>query len=145
MPTEQSTDQTITKPMEPSTIPPIARRARFRGALIDRLITIVQQLSRRESGADHIIIIVVQDGHFTYVPTLLRVKQGDTVEFRSHGSFEVMFKKQSPGDKLFLTDHDPILTIDKEAEYAVYHYAAAIQDGQHVFLDSACGDIAVET
>jgi hypothetical protein len=113
-------------------------------AFIDQFVSILRRLSARRSTANHTVKLIVQDGNFTYLPTMLRVKEGETVEFQSDGPFEIMFKERTPGDKLFLSERDPILTINEDAEYAVYHYAAATHDGVHVFLDSACGDIAVE-
>ena len=95
---------------------------------------------------DHTVTLTVDaNGNFTYSPTLLRVEHGDTVQFDYAGHFEIMFKERTPGDKLFLWQDDSLLTIREDAEYAVYHYAAAVKRGNRVFLDSACGDIAVET
>ncbi len=89
---------------------------------------------------------VDEDGQFTYSPSFVRVKHRDTITFSNdeHHSFAVMFKDQSPGDRLSLSDLDPTITIDYDAPYAVYHYAAAIFDRTKVHLDSGCGDVGVE-
>jgi hypothetical protein len=95
---------------------------------------------------NHTVTLSVDEhGNFTFAPTLLRVDQGESIQFNCAGSFEVMFKERSPGNRLYLWEGDSILTIDPDAEYAVYHYAAAIKKGDRVFLDAACGDIAVGT
>jgi len=97
-------------------------------------------------GRDHTVKLMVDGkGNFTYHPTLLRVRPGDTIQFDYDGHWEIMFKERTPGNKLFLWQDDSILTINANAEYAVYHYAAAVKKGNRVFLDSACGDIAVES
>ena len=100
-------------------------------------------------GTDHPVKLKInENGEFTYDPSFVRVKQDDTITFsnpQGH-SFAVMFKDQSPGDKLSLSDRDPTIKISHDAPYAVYHYAAAVFDrikGQ-VHLDSGCGDVGVE-
>ncbi len=98
-------------------------------------------------GVAHAVTLSVNDkGEFTYAPSFVRVKQGDTITFSNpdHHSFAVMFKDRSPGDKLSLSDADPTITIDSKAPYAVYHYAAAIYNIK-VHLDSGCGDVGVES
>src|SRR5438874_13621526 len=89
-------------------------------------------------GPDHhkVTLIVDAKGNFTYSPTMLRVKPLDTIEFEYDGEFEVMFKERTPGNKLALWQNDSMLTIKANAEYAVYHYAAAVRKGERVFLDS---------
>src|SRR5882724_11907012 len=70
---------------------------------------------------DHTVTLTVDaKGNFTYSPTLLRVEPGDTIQFDYDGHFEIMFKERTPGDKLFLWQDDSILTINQNAEYAVY-------------------------
>jgi plastocyanin len=102
-----------------------------------------------KAAVDHEVELSVNEsGEFTYDPSFVRVKRGDTVTFGNPNghSFAVMFKDQSPGNKLSLSDRDPTITIDSDAPYAVYHYAAAVFDGNkgRVHLDSGCGDIGVE-
>ena len=89
---------------------------------------------------------VNQYGEFTYTPSFVRVNRGDKITFSNPEghSFAVMFKDQSPGDKLSLSNLHPTITIDDDAPYAVYHYAAAIFDTINVHLDSGCGDVGVE-
>ena|SRR2546422_202797 len=92
-----------------------------------------------------VTITVTKTGDFTYDPTLLRVGRRQRVKFvcPSGPHFEVMFKDQSPGDDLFLSESNRILTIRPDAPYGVYHYSAAVYNGNRVFIDSACGDIGV--
>jgi len=104
---------------------------------------------RAKAGTAHPVTLKINgNGEFTYDPSFVRVSRGDTVTFRNPDghSFAVMFKEQSPGNKLSLSDRDPTITIDSDAPYAVYHYAAAVFDGNksRVHLDSGCGDIGVE-
>ena len=89
---------------------------------------------------------VNQDGEFTYDPSFVRAKRGETITFSNPDkhAFAVMFKDRSPGDRLSLSDKHPTLKIDDDAPYAVYHYAAAIFDTIQVHLDSGCGDVGVE-
>ena len=95
-------------------------------------------------------IFVAQGGHFTYSPSHVRAKKGDTVTFSTTQAtqqhFEVVFKDKSPGDKLFLSPGvgNDLITIN--ASPGIYHYAAAIYDSEleRVFLDSGCGDVGVE-
>jgi plastocyanin len=96
---------------------------------------------------DHPVKLSVnKNGEFTYSPSFVRVKHSDTITFSNPDghSFAVMFKDQSPGDRLSLSNNDPTMTIDDNASYAVYHYAAAIFDTINVHLDSGCGDVGVE-
>jgi plastocyanin len=92
-------------------------------------------------------ISVNPNGHFTYSPSHVRAKNGDTVTFTTNPTqpFEVAFKDKSPGDKLFLSQVNNQLTIRVSAA-GIYHYAAAIYDSSQgrVFLDSGCGDVGVE-
>jgi hypothetical protein len=94
------------------------------------------------------VTITVNNGNFTYTPTLVRVHHGDTIAFSCPtGPFELVFKHQSPGDKLFVSTAEPNLTILSSAPYAIYHYAAAVYDPDvdKVFIDAGCGDVGVET
>jgi hypothetical protein len=103
-----------------------------------------EAINQQMPAADHVVTLTVDtNGNFTYSPTLLRADQGETIRFQCVGHWEIMFKEKSPGDRLFLWHDDSLLTIREDAEYAVYHYAAAVNRGDRVFLDSACGDIAV--
>jgi plastocyanin len=100
------------------------------------------------AGPYRVTISVNPQGNFTYDPSHLRVKKNDQVTFVSvSGSpFEVAFKDQSPGDKVFLSPGNDTLTISPNAANGIYHYATAIYDARQarVFLDSGCGDIGVE-
>jgi plastocyanin len=95
--------------------------------------------------AHKIEITIDEKGNFTYCPTFLRVLPGDEITFKylSGDHFEVVFKEKSPGDRLYLWEGDPKMKIREDAEYAIYHYAAAGFTCNRVFLDSACGDIGV--
>ena len=108
-----------------------------------------KQEKRAKAAVDHEVELSVNEsGEFTYDPSFVRVKRGDTVTFGNPKgqSFAVMFKDQSPGNRLSLSDRDPTIKINHDAPYAVYHYAAAVFDGNkgQVHLDSGCGDIGVE-
>jgi plastocyanin len=95
----------------------------------------------------HKVQLSVNDkGEFTYSPSFVRVKRGDTITFSTNPGhhFAVMFKGQSPGNKLSLSDDQPTMTISDNAPNGVYHYAAAISVGIKVHLDSGCGDVGVE-
>ena len=92
-------------------------------------------------------------GNITYSPSFYRSYFGDTITFQNADGdpFEVVFKGNSPGDKLFVSHRDPTLTIPTASQvpglgiYGLYHYAVAIykRSEDRVFLDSGCGDIAV--
>jgi hypothetical protein len=95
-------------------------------------------------------IEVDSQGNFTYSPSHLRVQREDTVNFVCPtGPFEVVFRDQSPGDKLFISSNDPnpSLEISEHAPYRIYHYAAAVYNpsASRVFIDAGCGDIGVDT
>ena len=93
------------------------------------------------------VSITVNNGNFTYSPTLVRVHHGDTIAFSCPtGPFELVFRHQSPGDSLFVSTASPNLTIAQSAPYAIYHYAAAVYDPvtNKVFIDAGCGDVGVE-
>ena len=111
--------------------------------------------------ADHVITITVDtstghEGDFTYSPTHVRAKPGDTIEFQcgnSNAKFEVMFKHRTPGDKTHIRHNTPKNKPSPNAPNAghlqcgndlgLYQYAAAISDGNNVYLDAGCGDIDV--
>ena len=111
----------------------------------------ISATKRAKAGpVDHPVELTLDNGNLTYDPSFLRVRRGDTVTFSTPGpgAFEVMFKGQSPGNKLFCSNTDPTIKINGNAAIGVYQYAAAITngngEGHRVFLDSGCGDIGVE-
>jgi plastocyanin len=92
-------------------------------------------------------ITVTPAGDFTYDPSHIRAHKGDTVTFDAGGKpFEVVFKSYSPGDRLYLSNRSPTLTILKNAQHGIHQYAAAVYDEtqNRVFLDSGCGEVGVE-
>jgi plastocyanin len=106
-------------------------------------------VKRARAGANHPVTLKInENGEFTYDPSFVRVKRRDTVTFSNPDghAFAVMFKDRSPGNKLSLSNQDPTITIDDDAPYAVYHYAAAISNAVKgtIHLDSGCGDVGVE-
>lgn len=103
---------------------------------------------------DHLITITVdtRTGDFTYAPTHVRARPGETITFTSPtGPFEVMFKKTTPGDKVHLHNPRPADPPDVYANKmtvnvrGVHQYAAAVYDpaGNQVFIDTGCGDVGV--
>jgi len=108
-------------------------------------------------GGDHPVIITVSsEGEFTYSPTHVRARKGDTVTFDALGKpFEVVFKNHSPGKRLYLAKNRhnlddrtaARLTIEDHVPNGIYQYAAAVfdEDRGRVYLDSGCGDIGVES
>ena len=104
---------------------------------------------KRRPGEDHPVIIAVNaHGDFTYKPSHVRARKGDTLTFSSEGNkpFEVVFKDHSPGDQLYFSNERPRLQITDDVPHGIYQYAAAVYDPEQrrVFLDSGCGDVGVE-
>ena len=104
--------------------------------------------------ADHPIQITVETtpgpdfGNFTYAPTHVRAKPGDTLTFSSPtGPFEVMFKHTVPGNHLHLHTGgtSPANGVDRTnvANRGVHKYAAAVFAAGRVFIDTGCGDVGV--
>jgi hypothetical protein len=107
------------------------------------------------------IHIHVNRGNFTYIPSHYRAERGEQITFKcDQGPFEIMFQSRTPGDRLYICDESPTITItgsqegaaaNEYASYGLYHYSAAVavlpRDRRHgkvrVYLDSGCGDIGV--
>ena len=99
-----------------------------------------------------ISLYVDSSGNFAYLPKLYRAYGGEEITFKClNGTpFEVVFKDQTPGDKLYLSDQDPTITIndyEDNSNYRVFEYCCAIDttvDGKpRVFLDATSGSIGV--
>jgi hypothetical protein len=99
----------------------------------------------------NIRIQVDENGNFTYTPSFLRARLGDTITFTCDDQFEVMFKDRSPGDRFFFSEQDATLQLPpmdaaiSTQVVGMYHFAAAVYShrAKRVFLDSGCGDIGV--
>lgn len=115
-------------------------------------ITATHGPDRPDRLTKEISISVDGQGNFTYNPSSYRATQGEMITFTSEGNrpFEVSFVGRTPGNKMYLSNEDPTLTIGEvyrdgaeNTLYGVYRYVATIWDGQRVWVDAACGDISV--
>lgn len=100
-----------------------------------------------------ITITVSASGEFTYTPTHVRASPNDTIDFQylnagNPGVFEVMFKHESPGNKMHIRHNTPKNQnghhLQCQNKTGFFPYAAAVYDGVEVFVDVGCGDISVE-
>jgi plastocyanin len=96
--------------------------------------------------ADRAIQISVDTttGDFTYTPTHVRAKPGDTITFSCPtGPFAVMFKHTAPGKHVHLHAVGGASSQTSADSRGVHQYAAAIFAAGRVYVDGGCGDIGV--
>jgi plastocyanin len=104
----------------------------------------------------NIQISVDEKGNFTFQPTTLRVRGGDTVTWSSNdGEFSIMFVDGTPfegtqdGSEVDAMDtfggngsRSTPLTIKRGAQ-GHFHYAASVNTPRRVYLDAGCPEIVV--
>ena len=80
--------------------------------------------------------------NMTYIPSMLRVTEGDTVQWCCpSGAFAVMFKDGSPftkGMDTFSCQGTPSNPMTVANVKGQFHYAVAVFDERRVHLDAGC-------
>jgi hypothetical protein len=92
-------------------------------------------------------------GHFTYVPSVLRARHGDPVNWKCEsGNFVLMFRDSTPLERFTLhgvihRETEP-MTVEPHAKRGHHHYQVAIavetEEGIRVYIDGGCPDIIVD-
>ena len=101
--------------------------------------------------ADYTITITIDgNGNFTHSPSLLRVTKNDRVFWQCQYAFAIMFDEGTPLDNMMMQAQTglstgsnsypfstPLINVNNDA-VGNFHYAVALWDGSHVWVDAGC-------